>query len=42
LLTHIRFLPWHRPEPPWLKTLPNSGVTDVLIQTVTDVMRSNS
>jgi hypothetical protein len=23
LLTHIRPLPWHRPEPPRLKTLPN-------------------
>src|SRR5882724_167667 len=42
LFAHVRSLPWHRPEPPRPQTLPNSGVTHVLKQPVTDVMRPNS
>src|ERR1700726_1069815 len=42
LLVHIRSLPRHRFPASWPRTLSNSGVTDVLIQTVTDVLRSNS
>src|ERR1700688_1136273 len=42
LLVHIRSLPRHRFPASWPRTLSNSGVTDVLIQTVTDVLRSNT